>query len=88
MTYKQRYNNSPALAALPLSAWSGVLILEVIHEVDDYVITCYEVSDDEGTQRSNYSKVKLQYNGNGRSYFRKQGVRYYLDEFIKAGRES
>lgn len=85
MTYKQRYKNSLATAVLPLSAWNGVLIVEVIHGIDDYVITCYEVSDREGSERTNFSKSKLQYTTSGKAYFMKQGNRYYLDDFIRAG---
>ena len=85
MTYKQRYRNILAKAALPLSAWNGVLILEMIHGAEDYVITCYEVSNGEGSDRTNFNKSKLQYNANGEAYFMKQGNRYYLDDFIKGG---
>lgn len=85
MTYKERYRSILAEAALPLSAWNGVLILEVIHDIDDYVITCYEISDEEGSDRTNFSKSKIQYTASGEAYFFKQGSRYYLDDFIRAG---
>lgn len=58
---------------------SALVIEEIVHDVDDYVIS-YVSYDNKKICKS---KGKISYDKNNRAYFVKKGVKYYLDEFMK-----
>lgn len=72
-------NENKYIAVLNLSAFSGIGIIEIENGIDDYCIC--ESFDPNGKRKSRnkiYTDMKL-----GRNYIRKNGNRYYIDEFMK-----
>lgn len=55
----------------------GIIIDEIINDVDDYVVFRY--TDDKKTR-----KAKIYYTNSGRTYFRTSVGRQYLDEFMRS----
>ena len=79
MTLHKTYENAKAVGTLPLSNWGGLEILDILYGIDDYAVACFNF----GTGRQQIRKHKIQYTQAGRSYIRKQGVRYYFDEIMR-----
>lgn len=67
------------IAVLNLSAFNGIGIIDIEYGAEDYCI-CESFSPNEKKQTKNkiYTDVK-----SDRKYIRKNGTRYYLDEFMK-----
>lgn len=66
------------IAVYTTSAFSGVGIIEIIHDIDDYCICEFY-----GTEQTCKTKNKIYIDKNDRNYIRKLNKRYYLDEFMK-----
>ena len=60
--------------------WGGIEILDIEYGIEDYVIACFNF----GNGRYDFRRHKIYTSTSGRQYFRKQGVRYYFDEVMKA----
>lgn len=73
--YKQ-YENTKPIGVFTLCNFGGIEILNII---DDYVIACFNF----GTGRQQIRTHKIYYTTSGRAYIRKQGNRYYFDEFMR-----
>lgn len=66
------------IAVYVTSAFSGIGIIDIIHDIDDYCICEFY-----GTEETYKTKNKIYTDKNGRNYIRKLNRRYYLDEFLK-----
>ena len=75
----KKYADTPAIGVLPMSNFGGIEILDIIHGWDDIAIACFNF----GTGRQQIRRHKICYTSSGRSYIRKQGVRYYFDEIMR-----
>ena len=53
----------------------GIIIDDIINDIDDYVVYHYT--------NSKKHKAKIYYTNSGRTYFRAGSVRHYLDEFMR-----
>ena len=71
------YANVKPVGIMPLSNWGG---LEVLALEEYRVLACFNF----GTGRQHIRYHKIEYTASGREYFRVYGVRYYLDEIIRA----
>lgn len=58
---------------------SGIAIFDIIHDVDDYVVSALFYGDKQ--LRTTINKIRT--DSSGRSYFIKYGRRCYLDEFMR-----
>lgn len=79
MTLYKTYENTKAVGVLPLCNFGGLEILDILYGIDDYAVACFDF----GNGRQQIRKHKIQYTPAGRSYIRKQGVRYYFDEIMR-----
>ncbi len=75
-TYPDDYRPAGVLA---LSNFGGIAVMEIKHEIDDYVIVC----DNYGDGYKNITKNRVRYDRKGNSYFIRNKQRYYLSEFMK-----
>ena len=66
------------IAVYNITAFHGIGILDIVHEIDDYCLCEYFGTDDIKT-----TKNKIYTDKNGRNYIKKYNTRYYLDEFMK-----
>lgn len=66
------------IAVFNNTAFSGIGIIDIKFGIDDYCIV--EVFDPNGVKRS---KNKIYMDCMGRNYIKKNGNKYYLDEFLK-----
>ena len=66
------------IAVMNLTAFHGIGIIDFEYGIDDYCICEYF-----GGESVKKTKNKMYTDNNGRSYIRKNGSRYYLDEFMK-----
>ena len=76
MSLYQIYKTSPVIGYKAESNWGG---LEILNMIEDKVIACFNY----GSGRQNIRSHKIYTTVNGRSYFRKMGRRYYLDEIMR-----
>ena len=76
----KKFAETKAIAYYPMSNFGGIEILSVWNLIDDYVIACFNF----GTGRQQIRRHKVYVTPSCRVYIRKQGVRYYLDQFMKA----
>lgn len=82
MSLKKEYENKEAIGTYCMSNWGGLVVLDIIYDADDYVVTCFDF----GNGRKNYSKSKIEYthprseDAECRAFFRKFNRRYYMDE--------
>ena len=72
-------NESTYIAVMNLSAFNGIGIIDIEYGVEDYCI-CESFSPNEKKRTKNkiYTELKTD-----RKYIRKNGSRYYIDEFMK-----
>lgn len=73
--------NNKYIAVQSITNVFGIGILSVEHDIDDYCVSEFFGLD----ENSKPTKNKICYEKSGRSYFKKSGTKYYLDEFIKTG---
>lgn len=68
------------IATYSINAFNGIGIgiVEIEHGIEDYAIVDYIVNN-----KAKRSRNKIYISGSGRSYIRKYGQRYYIDEFIR-----
>ena len=71
-------NNKP-VAVLGLCNTCSIVILDIVYGIDDCIISAF--SDDDGYKHKR--KTRIFYDNNGKPYFCRYGVKYYLDEFIR-----
>ena len=76
MTLAEKYAETKPVAVFCESNWGGLMILDIIHGIEDYVITCYDF----GNGRNHYGKHKIESTAKGKPFFRKLGNRYYIDD--------
>ena len=76
--YKQYVNTKP-LATLCISNWGGIEVLDIQYGIEDYLVACFNW----GENRQQIRHHKICTARSGRLYFWKQGVRYYLDQFLR-----
>ena len=74
---KKIVNNKP-IAVMGLSNNYSIVILDIIYDINDYVISAFN----DGTYKHK-RKTRIFYDNNDRNYFVRYGVKYYLDEFIR-----
>ena len=74
-----QYETTKPVAFLAMCSFGGIEILDIIYDIDEYAIACFNF----GTGRQQIRKHKIQVSSSGRNYIRKQNVRYYLDQFIR-----
>ncbi|MBO6272777.1 hypothetical protein J6O48_08370 [bacterium] len=79
MTLYKTYENTEAVGTFPLCNFGGLEILDILYGINDYAVACFNF----GTGRQQIRKHKIHYTPAGRSYIRKQGVRYYFDEIMR-----
>lgn len=73
------YGDVNPVAVLTLSNWGGIEILGVEHGIEDKVVACFNF----GNTRQQIRRHTVNTTPAGRDYIRKQGVRYYLDQFMR-----
>ena len=69
------------LAYYSITAFITLNILEVVHDVEDYVV--FYVSNNETGERSNKTKSRVRYTTKGVPYFMHYRQRIYLDECMR-----
>ena len=74
----KKYAETEPKGVHPISNWGGLEILEFEDGMITYAIACFNF----GNGRKGIRRHEIRYDNNGRAYFNKCGVRYYLDEFI------
>lgn len=79
MTLYKKYANTEAIGVMPLSNWGGIEILDILNGIEDYAVACFNW----GTSQQKIRRHKISTSPSGRMYIRKEGVRYYLDSFLK-----
>lgn len=67
------------IAVLNLSAFNGIGIIDIEYGIEDYCI-CESFSPNEKKKSKNKIYIDIK---SDRKYIRKNGSRYYLDEFMK-----
>lgn len=72
-------DESKYIAVLNLSAFNGIGIIDIEYGVEDYCI-CESFSPNEKKKTKNKIYVDVK---SDRKYIRKNGCRYYIDEFMK-----
>lgn len=71
-------NETKYIATKCLTAFSCLNIVEIEYGIDDYAIVDFITP-----QKIYRSKLKIYTTTKGRTYIKKNGTRYYLDEFIR-----
>lgn len=72
--------NKKAIAYYCDSLYSGILILDVIYDINDYIVFCSEING----KRGKLLKSKIRYTiKDNKPYFIHYKRRYFLDEFLK-----
>lgn len=56
-----------------------LIVEELVYGIDEYVVSY--ISNGDTKQRK--TKSKIQYSRDGRAYFIKNGIKYYLDEVMR-----
>lgn len=74
---------SKVIGMKPISAFGGMVIYDFEYGINDYVIWGYEF--DGKSEKKRRSKVYYT-TRSGRAYFKNNGRREYLDEFMSIGR--
>ena len=69
------------LAYYSITAFITLNILEVVHDVEDYVV--FYVSNNDTGERSNKTKSRVRYTAKGVPYFMHYKQRIYLDECMR-----
>ena len=71
-------NINKPLAVMELSNNYSIVILDIIYDINDYVVSafCYD------NEYKHKRKTRIFYDNN-RLYFKRYGVKYYLDEFTR-----
>lgn len=62
-----------------ITASNGIKILDIIYDVNDKVKYCW--FNDKGDEKPKIAQIYV--NNKGDSYFKVNGKRYYIHEFIK-----
>ena len=75
----KKYENKKPIAVYTMSNFGGIAILDIIYDIDDMVIACFDFGT--GYQKIRHYKIREQ--KNGRPYIRKNGIYCYLDECIR-----
>ncbi len=68
------------LAYYNITAFITLYIVEIVHDVEDYVV--FYVSNETG-ERSNKTKSRVRYTAKGVPYFMHYKQRIYLDECMR-----
>ena len=71
-------NNKP-VAVMSICNTCSIVILDIVYGIDDCIISAF--SDDGGYKHKR--KTRIFYDNNGRAYFNRYNMKYYLDEFIR-----
>lgn len=69
------------LAYYNITAFITLYIVEIVHDVEDYVV--FYVSNNETGERSNKTKSRVRYTTKGVPYFMHYKHRIYLDECMR-----
>ena len=76
----QAFENTKTIAYYADSLYSGILILNIIYDINDYIVFCDEING----KRGKLLKSKIRYTlKNNKPYFIHYKRRYFLDEFLK-----
>lgn len=67
------------LGVLTLNNFGGMAVMEVIHDIDDYLHVC----DHYGDGYKNLTKNKIYYDEKGNSYFIRKGRKWFLSDFMR-----
>lgn len=72
--------NKKTIAYYCDSTFTGILILNVIYDINDYIVFCDEIN----SKRGKVIKSKIRYTiKDNKPYFIHYKRRYFLDEFLK-----
>lgn len=74
--YKQ-YENTKPIGVYPMGNWGGLEILDII-DGGDRVVAAWNF----GT-RSKIKRYRIQYAPSGRSFIRKDNIRFYTDSIMR-----
>ena len=80
MALYKEYAAAPAIGYFTMSNFGDIELLDIEYGIEDKVIACFNF----GTGRQQIRRHKICSLESGRQYIRKQGVRYYLDQFMRA----
>lgn len=77
---QEEYKDKKAIAYYCDSLYSGMLILDIIYDINDYIVFCSEING----KRGKILKSKIRYTlRDNKPYFIHYKRRYFLDEFLK-----
>ena len=69
------------LAYYNITAFTTLYIVEIVHDVEDYVV--FYVSNNDTGERSNKTKSRVRYTTKGVPYFMHYKQRIYFDECMR-----
>ena len=72
-------NDYKPIATLCLCNFGGLAIMDIEYGIDDYVW----VTENYGNGYKNITRNKIYYNRNNEEYFVRDGVRWYLKDFMR-----
>ena len=75
----KKYADTKAVGYYGMSNYGGLEILDIEYGIDDYVVACFNW----GTGRQKIARYKIQYSTSGRTFIRKQGYRFYMDQIMR-----
>lgn len=81
ITLKEKYENTAAIAYYGLNAFEALEVLDIEYGIKDKLIACFNW----GTGRKMIGKHTVETAADGRTFIRKCGEKYYLDEMIRLG---
>ena len=72
-------NVKKPIAVMGICNTCSIVIFDIIYDINDYVISAFS----DGENYKHKRKTRIFYDNNGRNYFVRYGIKYYLDEFIR-----
>lgn len=76
---KYMYDKKKPIGVYFESAFSSILVMDIIYDIDEYMITTYYISG----KRGKYTKNKIYCSDSGKYYIKKNDRRIYLTEILR-----
>ncbi len=76
-TLSDKYADTEPMAVFPLNNFGG---LEILYFDGEIIVSSFNFSD---VGRYGIRKSRVHADENGKSFFRRYGVKYYLEDFMK-----
>lgn len=75
----EQYRDKKPIAVYPMSNWGGIEILDIVYDIEDYVIWRYNCGEPEEILH----RAKIQTSTTGRFFIRLNESRIMLDECMR-----